>query len=490
MVAFLLTLTATIGRHLRYQDGAPRPVVYGWDNGHYFAWARSLAVDGDADFRNDFRFFAAMPGGGENVKAYRHLLASGEQTPAGRLPNKYGVGLGLLAMPLMLVARAVVAGYEWAGGAQVSRFAAIYNVAFIATSVVLAFAGMAVAFRLLEARFGRRPAAIAVGTVALGTSLAHYIWFTPTMAHAAAFACTTVAVAAALWWREALEGGATTGHIAWRAALTGAACGFAATVRYPAIVIALVPAAFGAAHLFADPPPTGRRAWAILVSLVVGALAAALAFAPQLIAWKCVYGSWIVYSYSGENFSPWPLHAFKVLFSARVGLFLWTPLTLLAVAGLGWAAAASRERLLATACLLVLAATLWVYGSWQAWGLGHTFGMRGFTDVLFCFMVGIAHLTARTAAAALPARALKALLAVLVVWNIHMLLAYKAGVIPPAGPVDFRQVVGNPGRVLRKARGEIRFHKHLFGRKFPLFTPADTPPGDNPAVAVTPRPEP
>ncbi|MCX7719489.1 MAG: hypothetical protein N2111_13950 [Candidatus Sumerlaeaceae bacterium] len=484
LLALALTLAATVGRHLRHNRDSVRPVILGWDNGHYFAWARSVAVDGDADFDNDFRFLAAMPGGGENAQAFAQIFARGDRTPAGRPPNKYGIGLGLLAMPLVFVARGAVAAYEGVSGVEVSRFAAIYNVAFIAASVMLAYAGLAVAFRVLALRFGRRPAGMAVAAVALGTPLGHYIWFAPTMAHAAAFACTTAAVAVALWWREALDRGAAPGLVAWRAALAGAACGFAATVRYPCMVIALVPAAFGLSHLLAGLCPAGRRVAAVGVSLAAGLAGAALGFLPQLIAWKCVYGSWVVYSYAGVSLSPWPVHGLKVLFSPRVGLFYWTPLALLAVGGLVWAVVAARERLLAAAMLLVLGATLWVYGGWEDWGLGSTFGMRGFVDVSLCFMVGVAFLGSRAAHAPVRARVLTGLLAVLAVGNIWLMLAYKAGVIPAAGPLDVRQVLSQPGKILRKARGELRFERHLFGRKFPLFTPADTLPGDDPELAV------
>src|SRR5207248_2100463 len=84
-----------------------------------------------------------------------------------------------------------------------------------------------------------------------------------------------------------------------------------------------------------------RRAWnagagrdlvRVLLGLGLAGLSSVLAFAPQMIAWRCVYGHWLVtpmaLSHNWLRPSLW-----GVLLSQDRSLFYWTPLCLLACAG-------------------------------------------------------------------------------------------------------------------------------------------------------------
>src|SRR5208282_2374745 len=119
-------------------------------------------------------------------------------------------------------------------------------------------------------------------------------------------------------------------------------------------------------------------------------LAALALFVPQLVAWRCVFGHWLVRT---EQVNHNWLHPalWQVLLSQDRSLLYWTPLTFLGCAGyavyfLGGlrrpreAASEAPTRAVEAALLLALAFALQVYVVASLWGgevmLGASFGFR------------------------------------------------------------------------------------------------------------------
>src|SRR5262249_8070892 len=118
--------------------------------------------------------------------------------------------------------------------------------------------------------------------------------------------------------------------------LVGGLVGAAALVRWQLATFALLPA--GEALLAC------RQAWRArprrapgrpLLLLRLAGGAAAPRFLPPVIAWRCVYGHWLVspMRLSHNWLSP---HLWEVLGSENRSLFYWTPMTLLACVGYLW----------------------------------------------------------------------------------------------------------------------------------------------------------
>ncbi len=95
----------------------------------------------------------------------------------------------------------------------------------------------------------------------------------------------------------------------------------------------------------------------------------------------------------------------KMLGSARRGLFLWTPLTALAMAGFALAFAAQAERrrflggLAAAAVLLLLVHAVWG----DFWTAGYSFSQRFLSSLFPLYLIGVAELVRRFRLAALAA---------------------------------------------------------------------------------------
>lgn len=481
---------------MRWDKDKTQPYLYGSDTNYYFAWGRSLAVDGDIDFRNDFEFLANWSGGLETQSAFAKLVADPPLTPIGRISNKYGIGFGLLSLPLISLSRGAARLVSSLSGKSISRFAAVYPLAFIWTSILIGFAGLAGAHSLISTRCGRKAATLAIVIAMLGLSLGFYIWFEPAMAHAPTFALSVTFILLALRWNEAIRnspisGGAipcassvqpaplsTAGRpsserqVSGAAFVMGIALGACCMVRFTSVAFAIVPLVLAMRHRKTFKP--GHR-WksAAITSLAAYAAGIIVGFLPQMIAWKCLYGSWLIYSYRGETVHYFPVNALRVLFGSVNGLFIWTPLALCAVAGLAWLARRGDE--LASAGCAVLLGLLWIYGCWDEYTLGDSFGMRGFVDGGIFLVLGLGGFVAaiHSIRMQLLKRTVIAAIILLVVWNVYFIECYRANIQKHSAPFAGLTLFSQPHQWFKQFAKDVNLPKRLLQRKFPLFTPAN-----------------
>lgn len=142
-----------------------------------------------------------------------------------------------------------------------------------------------------------------------------------------------------------------------------------------------------------------RRQWSGAAALTWAATlltgAALLVFLPQILAWRVIYGEYVLTPPGGPvRFphwtSPW---LWQVLFSAERGLFTWAPLLLLASYGLVFLGARYRGTALAQACELTV--QIYINAAVVDFWAGWSFGARRFTDILPIFSLGLASLLDR-----------------------------------------------------------------------------------------------
>lgn len=447
-------------------------VLPGWDENLYYAWAHSPVVDGDFDFRNEVRLLASLRGGGEFSAEFAAILAATPPTATGLFPNKYGIGTAIAGAPGVLLARAAVL---LRGADSVHPFASIYAVGYGASLVIGAFIGLALAWRLLR-RLGHGSllSTTAVALVFLGTPLGYYIWFDPYMAHATGFLALTAYFFVCLRWRDALSAGRGRRALTLAAAM-GALLGFAFMVRYPNAMAALFPIGVAAGEwLGADRAGRGRILRQYLACVLPAGAAMFAASVPQLLAWKLVYGEYVLYSYTGEKISLLPIHALQVLAGSSNSILLWSPLAVPALAGLALLRGPRRGIALGAAAVLV--AFLWVYGSWDFYALGSAFGMRGFVDLSALWMIGLAETITWARGHGKAGRAVLAAVGLCIGWNLWMVGAVRANVQSSAAPFAGTALVTEAPAILRRWRTDAGNLTKLRHRRFPLFTPAGALP--------------
>jgi hypothetical protein len=169
--------------------------------------------------------------------------------------------------------------------------------------------------------------------------------------------------------------------------------------------------------------------WA-LTTAAAGALAFAIGYAPQLLAYRALNG------YAGPSklvvrkmtwYSP---HALEVLFSTEHGFLFWTPLALVAIAGLVMLPlrGAGDARRIGWCMLLMLAAQVYVSGSVESWKVAGAFGQRRFVAITVFLVIGLGMLL-RTIPRG-PARLAAAIvLAFCVWWNLALTALFGTGLM-------------------------------------------------------------
>jgi hypothetical protein len=148
----------------------------GADRVYYYAYTRSIVIDHDLDFTNEF---AARP------------PSSGAIFRNGRQLNKYPIGTPILSLPAFAVVHGVTSTLRWAGvGLSTDGYSLPYTMAFALSQMVFALLGVWLLYLTLLRYFTDRIAAIAVVTAWFGTNSLHYTAVDLMMSHAAALFST------------------------------------------------------------------------------------------------------------------------------------------------------------------------------------------------------------------------------------------------------------------------------------------------------------
>ncbi len=385
------------------------PRLRGADEIEYFAWLRSAAFDRDLDFGNEYQhFYERDPQG---LAGFKQTFLDRREPLTGRHINFGPLGTALLWSPFYLLAHLGVLLFRALGaGVAADGFSLPYVAAACLGTAVWGCLGLLLTHDALR-RFFAVPEPAASWSVAalwLATPVLYYLTVAPGFSHGGSL----FAVALTLWlflrWREA-------GPARW--ALIGAAGGLAALVREQDGLFLVAPGLWLLFGLWRR-----RDLGAALARGLALGLSAFAVFVPQMLAYQAVNGT----------FGPSPLvkrkmswsspHFLEVLFDPAHGLYLWSPLLLLATLGLLWTWRRRRDPLLA--CLVgALLLQVWINGAVESWTQAGAFGSRRFVGATFVFAVGLAF-----PAAALLARrgrvALAAGLGLFVWWNVSLMTQF------------------------------------------------------------------
>ena len=148
---------------------------------------------------------------------------------------------------------------------------------------------------------------------------------------------------------------------------------------------------------------------------------------PQVAYWHAITGNLVANGYVDEHLDLLQPHLFDVLFSVRKGLFFWTPLLLLAVAGVPFLRRLAPPLFVPTIAYLFV--HTWIVASWSTWWYGGSFGMRPFVEALPILAAALAALL--TAAKSVKARRLVLVgVAATTLLAVHAMLAYWTKAVP------------------------------------------------------------
>jgi hypothetical protein len=342
------------------------------DGVYYWHYLRSLFIDHDVDFTNDYALYGNPWNYGTS-----HLT--------GRPGNPASIGPALLWAPVYAVAHGLVLLSASRGHVvRTDGWARPEELATLYSSFLAAFGALLLVFCLLRRHLDELSSLLGTFGIALGTGLFFYTQFQPSYSHAH---CALVMAAFVERWDATRDRRTLAG---WT--LLGTLGGFAMLVRPQLAVAAILPASDLARALHAAwrHPALRRDLARTLLGAGLGAGAAILAFAPQMAAWSSIYGSSLAIP-QGRSFMRWdePL-ILETLFHPRAGLVPWTPIAGAAILGL--LVVSRRRPSLGLPLVLLFAATTYVNAASWDWWSGYTYGARRFTGMLPVFALGLGFL--------------------------------------------------------------------------------------------------
>jgi hypothetical protein len=411
--------------------------LYSSDEVQYFAYLRSLYFDHDVSFENEYRYFHDR-----NIaqSAGFHETFLERATDAGRRVNYATMGAGILWLPFYAAADvwARVTGSAEANGLTQPYITAVaYGSAFYGFLAILLSAraagivlgagplksGASAGVQSATADAATRPRvfwpALAIW---IGTPLLFYMYVAPPFSHA----CSAFAVALFVnVWLHVRQRWTAGGAFA-----LGLSAALVATVREQDAFVAIGPLVD-----FANGQLRNVQLPKALSAGLAGVAGTALGYLPQLLAYNALNGYPGPAAHVSRKMywtSPWGLN---VILSPHHGFFFWTPLAVLALAGLFLV----RERIVALSLGLMALSQVYVAGSVASWTVAGAFGQRRFVCLTVVLVIGLSALwnaagaarasrartgPARPATLRQPAYALGAVVLLCAWWNLALMAQF------------------------------------------------------------------
>jgi hypothetical protein len=397
---------------------AVTPRIYSSDEIQYFAYLRSLWFDHDLSFENEYRYFydrgiARSDGFHETFLELR--------TDTGRRINFGTLGCAVLWSPFYAAGDVVARLTD----APRDGYSKPYVAAVAYGSAVYGFLALLLAIRCAE-RLGY-DGFVGALAVWLGTPLLFYMYIAPPFSHA----CSAFAVALFTWvWLRVRVEWSPAGMAA-----LGAAGALMVMTREQDVFFGVAVAVDYVVSVIRGPWTADRGPWAVGRGPLRGMFAAIVSFlvvyAPQLASYKILNGHFGPHGSVGNKMQWWAPHALQVLFSPEHGFFVWTPLALIAVAGLilppeGGSDLPRRRVLLYL--LLMVALQVYVGGSVASWTVAGGFGQRRLVALTTAMAIGYAACWNRAQSG--PWRPILVTLTIVAVyWNLALTAEFATGLM-------------------------------------------------------------
>jgi hypothetical protein len=419
------------------------PLVNPWVRGDgvgYYAYLRSALIDHDLRFENDY-LAANESFVMSRTDSQGHLLPS-LYTRTGYVENHFSVGPAILWAPVMIAVHSTVRLADHFGAhIPPDGYSRPYLLAMAFTTSCYGFLSLLLSFWIARKFFDGLWAFLATMGIWAASSLPIYMYFNPSWSHA--LSAFTVALFLWYWERTRLR------RTAAQWAILGLLAGLMGNVYYPNAILLIFPALEVAHMLLAKRENSSDQAARVQQLAINGGIFAVsfiVALLPTFITRQIIYGSPFQTGYPPISTWNWTSPVLlKVLVSSDHGMFSWTPILILAVAGLPFVM--KRDKLLGAGCLLSFLAFYFFIASYPDWDGLSSFGNRFFVSLTPIFILGLAALfsslsqwlgkTARAAAVACL------VLALLVVWNAGLIFQWGTHMVPARGEISWSTMVRN-----------------------------------------------
>jgi hypothetical protein len=427
----------------------------------YYAFGRAILIGGNLDFTKDwldanssFRMGRVNPDGSINQNQF---------TVTGHLDNHFTIGPAILWAPFLMTAHLFVeASHVFGPHVSADGYSSPYRIAMALGTALYGFLAIWFSFLLARKYCGEKWAFVAALGIWFASSLPVYMYFNPSWAHAH----SAFMVAVFLWYWDRTRADRSTTQ--WL--ILGAIAGLMMDVYYISGVLLIVPLMESLAEYWKGLQAREiDRVSKLFICNVLFVTTIFVVFAPTLITKKIIYGGYLNFGYTERWFWKSPA-LLKVCFSAEHGLFSWTPILILSVAGLFLLRRYDRDLsfFLAGGFLFYL----YAIGCYENWAGISSFGNRFFVSLTPLFVVGLASFFAWIASKWRERQATRfawGATALFVFWNMGLIFQWGTHLIPSRGPISWRDAAHNqyavvPEQVTQTLRSYLVRRKELMNR--------------------------
>lgn len=450
-----------------------QPWVRG-DGIHYYAYIRSLVIDGDLRFENEFKdaveFNKFSPPVLRGIKEYKPTRSIGVAetllplTKTGYTSNQAPVGAPLLWSPFFLLAHLLVIILNRVGigiPADGYSFPYIFLVSF--GSCLYGFIGLILGYKICRRYFSDAVSLYATVSIWWASSMPAYMHGHPLLSHTS----SVFAVALLLFFYLKTREGESLAE--WT--MLGLIAGLAMIVRIQDGLFLLIPVAELLRQYYSAIKYRMTSGVLKIVSknilFLTGFL---LGILPQLIVGKVIYGVYTLDFYRATQkefafnwFSP-PI--FQVLFSSWHGLFSWTPILFFAMIGLY--CFFKKDKAFSVILSVIFLLQLYVIsGSYSKitgvylWQYS-SFGGRMFLSCTPIFILGLAGLT-EALKVKFKVRWSSLILLMLgpILWNLAFIFQFGLGLVPREGYISWKEMAYNQFITIPFLVYQKIFHQNL-----------------------------
>lgn len=429
------------------------PLVNPWVRGDgvgYYAYVRSLLIDGDLHFENEW--LAANPTFlMSRVDASGHLKAD-QYTSRGYVANHFTVGPAILWAPFLVPVHLLVLTLDRLGAhLPADGYSRAYTLTMALATAFYGFLGLLLAFCLTRSYIEERWAFWATLGIWFASALPVYMYLNPSWSHAH----SAFAVSLFFWyWHRTRQSRSLAQWTVW-----GGLSGLMLDIYYPNGVFLMLPLLESLGRYWrawSMPPRDWRSLRQLFGGNIVYIVAVVVAFLPTLATRAIIYGNPLQLDYGSVWTWNWKRPAlWAVLFSSDHGLLSWTPILALALIGLAFLWRYDAE--LARACGLSFLAYYYLIASYPVWDGISSFGNRFFVSLTPLFVLGLSCFF-QTSAQAVKSRpralaAVPGLVTFLAAWNFAFIFQWGSMMIPNRGPICWREMVQNQAAVPARVVG-------------------------------------
>lgn len=330
------------------------------------------------------------------------------QLPSGTYTNKYLCGIAIMESPFFGLA-------HWYASSTnpypADGFSFPYQFAMICAALCWTLLGLIFLRKVLLRYFNDRTTALTLLLTGLCTNLIQYVSVDSAQSHAFLFGLYALVLWLTMKWHD------RPGKL--YALLTGFFCGLAIISRPTELIIIFIPILWNT-----NPKLAAKEKWQLVAAnknhILLCLLGGLAGIAPQMVYWQYTTGS-LIYDVGSKWYflNPW----FRVLFGPEKGWFLYTPISILMVLGLGYMKQFPFRNAVITFCLL----NIWIIISWSDWRYGGSYATRALVQsypVFALTLAGIIHVILRK----YKVWIIVPVAAALVLLNFYQLSLYNSGI--------------------------------------------------------------